>query len=356
MPEAVPYFERFFDLSPDLLCIAGYDGYFRKVNPSVSRLLGYSDEELYSRPIDEFVHPDDRVGTSAGRKQMIRSSNTLFHFENRYLTKGGDTVWLAWTSHPVEDEGLVFAIAKDVTQKKKLEAERLALLEDLTAVNNELKRFTLTTSHDLRSPLATIIMAFDLLDVSKIADRDTVDLVEILKSTGTQLEKTLNNYVDALSEAVLGQSRIEEIDLTESLPDVLQSIDPLIKSSNTTVHSDFSEFSKVIFNRTFMDSVFLNLITNSIRYSRPNVPPVISVQADKTAGTKRLIVTDNGRGIDMEKAEGRIFGINQTFHDHDDSKGVGLYLVHSHVTSLGGEISVESQVDVGTRFTISFKE
>src|SRR5476651_2310119 len=103
--------ELFFELSPDLFCIAGYDGYFKKINPTVSKTLGYTDEELFSRPIDSFVHPDDRDVTSKKRGTIIKD-NPLLNFENRYITKGGDIVWLSWTSMPIKSQNVVFAIAK----------------------------------------------------------------------------------------------------------------------------------------------------------------------------------------------------------------------------------------------------
>src|ERR1700710_1012828 len=88
--------ELFFELSPDLLCVAGYDGYFKKINPTVSKTLGYTDEELFARPIDSFVHPEDRVITSKKRGKIIED-NALLNFDNRYITKSGEIVWLSWT-------------------------------------------------------------------------------------------------------------------------------------------------------------------------------------------------------------------------------------------------------------------
>ncbi|RYD88760.1 MAG: PAS domain S-box protein, partial [Sphingobacteriales bacterium] len=112
--------EYLFDLSPDLLCIAGYDGYFKKINPAVSKTLGYTNEELFARPINSFVHPDDQEITSKNR-QRIREDNPLINFENRYLTKSGETVWLSWTSMPIKRDQMVFAIAKIINHKKKIE-------------------------------------------------------------------------------------------------------------------------------------------------------------------------------------------------------------------------------------------
>ena len=135
------YYELFFELSPDLLCIAGFDGYFRKINPAVSKLLGYSIQELYSRPINDFVFEEDREITVKVRNELTKAK-PLSNFENRYLTKSGEIIWLSWTSLPVESEQIVFAIAKNITHKKKLEAERNIILSNLTQANEDLKQLT----------------------------------------------------------------------------------------------------------------------------------------------------------------------------------------------------------------------
>jgi len=112
--------EYFFELSPDLLCIAGFDGYFKKINPAVSKTLGYTNEELFARPINDFVYSEDKDITSR-KRESIKRDTPLLNFENRYVTKSGDIIWLTWTSMPVKEQKLVFAIAKDITYKKKLE-------------------------------------------------------------------------------------------------------------------------------------------------------------------------------------------------------------------------------------------
>ncbi|PWS28308.1 diguanylate cyclase [Pedobacter yonginense] len=127
--------EYFFDLSPDLLCVAGYDGYFKKINPAVSKTLGYTDEELFASPINSFVHPDDQALTEK-RRSSIREGSLLKEFENRYITKAGAIVWLSWTSIPIVRDQLVFAIAKDVTYRKRLEEyERVSAV--LAKLNEE---------------------------------------------------------------------------------------------------------------------------------------------------------------------------------------------------------------------------
>jgi len=112
--------EYFFEVVPDLLCIAGFDGYFKKINPAVCKVLGYSEGELFASPISDFIHPDDKERTAEKRAALLQG-RSLLNFENRYITKDGAVVWLSWTSVPIQKDGLVFAIAKDITYRRQLE-------------------------------------------------------------------------------------------------------------------------------------------------------------------------------------------------------------------------------------------
>ncbi|MCW3086227.1 MAG: sensor histidine kinase [Bacteroidetes bacterium] len=347
-------FEHFFELSPDLLCIAGYDGFFKKINSSVSKLLGYTDEELFSRPIDEFVHIEDRSKTSRAR-EGLKKNNPLLHFENRYVTKSGEIVWLSWTSMPIDSEQLVFAIAKNITHNKKLEDERNLLLANLTKSNKDLKQRSYTASHDLRSPVNNLLSILSLLDVSKINDGETLTLLELLKSASVRLSQTINDQIDSIIQKDNINVPVEELEMMDCLQTVLRSVHSLVEHSRAIINIDFSELEKIIFNRTYLESIFLNLITNSIKYTQPGHAPVLSIYSKITNGKNQLIISDNGMGLNMNEVKDKLFGLHQTFHEHSDSKGVGLYLVYNHVTGLGGTIAVESAVNEGTTFTISFK-
>jgi PAS domain S-box-containing protein len=348
-------FEHFFELSADLFCIAGFDGYLKRINPAVSKLLGYTNEELLSRPISDFIYHEDKTITAKHRDDLIKS-NPLLNFENRYLTKSGEIVWLSWTSMPVENDQLVFAIAKNITHKKKQEEERNLLLTNLTKNNKDLKQLTYTNSHDLRSPVNNLLAIFSILDISKITDTETLELIDMLKSTSESLKQTLNNSIDTLTQKEIENSNIEVLDLNECLQTVLRSIGSLIVNSKAVINIDFFEVETIQFNKVYLESIFLNLITNSIKYAKPDSETIISIYSKKVNGINQLIVSDTGMGFDMEVVKDKIFGLHQKFHNHIDSKGIGLYLVYNHVTSLGGHITVESKTNEGAKFTISFKD
>lgn len=347
--------ENFFDLSADLFCIAGYDGYFRKINSSVCRVLGYTEEELMSRKIAGFVHPDDQFKTAEHRKELLNGS-PLYHFENRYITKSCDIIWLSWTSMPVAEEQLVYAIAKNITHKKKEEEDRNNLIAELSALNADLKQLSYTTSHDLRSPVNNLLTIFNLLNKRKIEDKQVQDFLSILKSGTEQLKFTLNNYVDMLAENERIGHEKEWIDFEEVFKNVTRSINSLIIDSHTIIQTDFTAVPSIQFKKTYLESIFLNLITNSIKYAQPGRNPLIDIHSWTKDGKQFLNFTDNGSGFNMDMVKDKIFGKHQRFHDHTDSKGIGLYLVHHHITSMGGTISVQSEQGMGTSFVICFAE
>ncbi|MFH1035440.1 MAG: PAS domain S-box protein [Pseudomonadota bacterium] len=114
--------DRFFELSSDLLCIAGLDGYFRRVNPAFTRTLGFSPQELLARPFLDLVHPQDRPATLIEMERLAKGQSVL-HFNNRYQTKDGGWRWLSWVSSPSPEQGLIFAVARDVTDQKQSQLE-----------------------------------------------------------------------------------------------------------------------------------------------------------------------------------------------------------------------------------------
>lgn len=353
-PEGIYHFDNFFNISADFICIAGFDGYFKRINPAVSKALGYTEDELYARPISSFVYQPDLKITIETREQVYKN-NPLLNFENRYVTKTGEIIWLSWTSMPMESEKLVYAIAKNITHSKRVDKERNLLLSNLTQINKELTVLSHKTSHDLKSPINNMLSVFNLIDVSKIIDPETLELVNLLKLTSENLKNTLNDSIDQLIENENINTQIETINLQESLDEVLISINSLVHDSKAIIKVDFDAFEIIDFNKAYMKSIFLNLVTNSIKYSKTDSPPIIGIQSKITDGINQLIFSDQGLGFDLDKVKNKIFGLYEKFHDNQESTGIGLYLVYNHITSLGGRIAVESKINEGATFTISFK-
>lgn len=129
--------ESFFELSMDMLAIAGFDGYFKQINHAWTKILGWSQEELLTRPWLDFVHPDDRNSTLE-IAQKLRKGNQIITFKNRYLCKDQSYKWLSWVSTPVLQDNRIYAVARDITTEKKEQEElfSLAYTDALTKIDN----------------------------------------------------------------------------------------------------------------------------------------------------------------------------------------------------------------------------
>jgi PAS domain S-box-containing protein len=130
--------DRFFALSIDMLCIAHFSGYFKRLNPAWEKTLGFTREELQARPMFEFVHPDDRERT-LDQNRRVRTGGQALAFENRYLCKDGSYKWLLWNATADVEQQIIYSVAHDITERRQAQHEREQLLRDLQAALAEVK-------------------------------------------------------------------------------------------------------------------------------------------------------------------------------------------------------------------------
>jgi PAS domain S-box-containing protein len=135
---AVDLEDRFFAVSIDLLCVLDFSGYFKRLNPAWEKTLGFTVEELLSRPFIEFVHPDDREGTLE-QNRKVRTGGQALSFENRYVCKDGSYRWLRWNAAPDFGQRVIYSVARDVTEHKVAAEERDRLLQELRAALAEVR-------------------------------------------------------------------------------------------------------------------------------------------------------------------------------------------------------------------------
>ena len=129
----------------------------------------------------------------------------------------------------------------------------------------------------------------------------------------------------------------------------------MINNDQVQIITDFSEAEELVSIRSYLYSIFLNLVSNSIKYKRPGIKPIIEITSAKIKNKIQLTFKDNGLGIDLKNKEDEIFGLYKRFHDHVDGKGLGLFMVKTQVESLGGKIMVASEVNKGSEFRIEFE-
>jgi PAS domain S-box-containing protein len=135
---AVELEDRFFAVSIDMICVLDFSGYFKRLNPAWEKTLGFTVEELLSKPFIEFVHPDDRERTLQ-QNTKVRTGGQALSFENRYLCKDGSCRWLRWNAAPDFGQQVIYSVARDVTERKLADEEREKLLRELQAALTEVK-------------------------------------------------------------------------------------------------------------------------------------------------------------------------------------------------------------------------
>ena len=335
-----------------MLCIANYDGYFEDVNPAFMKLLGYDKEELMSRKINDFVFEEDKEVTQQTRASL-HENKKLISFQNRYVTKSGGVVWLSWSAVPVDSEKLVYAIAKDITHEMNLKNARILEFAKMKTVNDDLVRLNYTTSHDLRAPLNNLISLFDVLDYN-VLDDDTLQILRYMEISAKGVKESLENYLKLIENARKGLNTLTEIYFAHVLAKTQNVLSSIIKNSKTSISYDFTLCKSVLFDNSYMESIFLNLITNAIKYTIPGEAPRIEIKTEFVDDKIVLYFKDYGQGFDMIKNGSKIFGLNERFNTEQDGKGVGLYLIHNQINSLGGTITVDSELNKGALFTIVF--
>ena len=376
--------DRFFSLSLDMLCIAGFDGYFKRVNPAWQRVLGYTEEELLSRPYMEFTHPDDRRATSS-QASKLTTGEEIIYFENRYLHKDGTWRWLLWTSTPYPELQVVYAAARDITERKAAE-ETLAqyaldlgashrALEDQAARLEQLVKeleksrqraeeavevksaFLANMSHEIRTPLNAILGMTGLA----LQTRLTVDQRDYMSTVKASAESLLEIINDILDFSKIEAKRLEldraEFDVREAVGNAakLLAVRAAEKGIELACHIATDVPEVLVGDEGRLRQVLLNVMGNAIKFTEVGevVLRVTVEHLGERRSTLRFAVTDTGIGIPADK-QAQIF---QAFTQADSSTtrryggtGLGLAIALRLVELMDGRLWVDSQVSRGSTF------
>jgi PAS domain S-box-containing protein len=187
-------FRNLFELARDMLCIAGFDGYFKLVNPAWERVLGHTAEELTSKPWLDFVHPRDlRATIREGEK--LRSGTDVIQFRNRYRTKDGTYKWLSWMATPDIDRRMIYAVARDITENKRIEQQLVHARMQAEAAARAKSEFLANMSHEIRTPMNGIIGMTELVLDSSLTDEQR-DYLQTVRGSSESLLVLLNDILD----------------------------------------------------------------------------------------------------------------------------------------------------------------
>jgi PAS domain S-box-containing protein len=354
---------RFFTLSLDLLAIASFDDFFIQLNPVWESTLGFTVDELRSKSLLEFVHPEDR-SDMADRLNQLKLGSAPAYFENRCLCRDGSIRWLGWTAAPFSSEQLVYIFARDITSRKASETEIKSLnvelerrINDLTEINQELEAFGYSISHDMRAPLRSIRSFAQFLREQSAEDlpAESRDYLERIERAAKYMDLLL---LDLLQYSRLSSCDLElvRVDIGAAISDVLASIEPEVQERKAEIQVR-KTLGAVMAHPATLRQVLYNLISNSLKFVEPGQPPRIEIWSEPRGGVVRIWVADWGIGIPVQYHK-KIFGLFQRLHSQDSypGTGVGLALVRKGLERMGGRINVESQPNQGTRFWFELRE
>jgi signal transduction histidine kinase len=298
------------------------------------------------------------------KNELIKLEEALkkkeeYSFESINTRKNGEEYWVNFIIIPITDKenqhSHWISIQRDISVEKEREKEREALISELTQNNKDLKQFSYITSHNLRAPLSNLTGLLNLIEDVPIENEELKEIINGFSKSTNQLNETINDLVNVIIIKDSPSIQKEDIVIRDVFENVFSQLSFLISLKKPIIKIDFHDSEIINLNKSYIESILLNLMTNSLRYFDPKKQLKITISSKKTDLETVILFKDNGIGIDMDRNKDKIFGLYQRFHDYPDSKGLGLYLVKSQVESMGGKISVESQVGVGTTFTITFK-
>jgi signal transduction histidine kinase len=247
------------------------------------------------------------------------------------------------------------SIIRDITEKKKTENEQKVLTEELLKNNQDLQQFSYITSHNLRAPVANLISLLNLYNKENPADDFNQLLIQKFEEATNQLNETLNDLLNVLVIKSNTNVQKEHVCFMDVLERVQNSVNNLLEETNGQIEADLISPAFVEYNRIHLESIFLNLVSNAIRYRFPGRPPVIKISSYRQDKWTVVTFEDNGLGMDLNRYGDRLFGLYQRFHENKEGKGLGLYMTRSQIIAAGGKIEVESELGKGSTFKIYFK-
>ena len=362
--------EMFCNLSSDLLCVANLDGYFQRLNPAWTRVLGFDEAELRASPFLDFVHPDDRERTSEAMA-VLASGSGLVNFVNRYRGRDGSYRWLEWTSTPSVNEEAIYAAARDVTDRKhadqalKESADNLGqLVKELEVARQKAEtaalakgEFLANMSHEIRTPMNAVIGMTDLALRTALTPQQH----EYIQTANKAAEALLAILNDILDVSKIEAGRLA-LDLTPfSLRD---TVEDAVRLFGMRAYEKGLELvcrilpdvpDALIGDPGRLRQVLVNLVGNAVKFTdRGDV--IVEVALTSVAEAEAVLqftVSDTGIGIAAEK-QWKIFG---PFVQADSSTtrryggtGLGLTISAQLVEMMGGRIWVTSEEGRGSQF------
>jgi PAS domain S-box-containing protein len=351
-------FRKLFEFAPDgMLLFRSLNEGLLKSNVVAQNILGYAFDELSNKKLAEIIHPEDLFVLSKALDDGSFNEGSIYNNEIRLLRSGGTPFFADVTINLIledNEQGLMFAIFRDVSERKEANNQLSLYAKCLEESNRNLKEFAYAASHDLREPLRTVISYIQLLK-RKLTDsetqRDIGEFMTFIEDGSKRMERLL---AALLEYSRVGSSNInlEKFDSAEAIVTANKRLSQLFIESNAIMEWD--ELPEIIADKAQMVSLFSNLISNCIKFRKPGMMPKISISATTNEYEHLFAVSDNGIGIKEEHLE-QIFAVFRRLHSVDSipGTGIGLSTCRRIVQRHGGTIWATSTYGIGTTIYLS---
>ncbi len=302
------------------------------------------------------VHPDDKERSLKAVEDAIVGKKE-FNTEFRIKTSDGSIRYIHGRGKVFRDDNdnpiRMIGANTDVSRIKKADNRLRILLNTTEKQNKSLLNFAHIVSHNLRSHSSNLSMLTGMLLDNTSPDKQQ-RFLEMIRISSERLDETIVQLNEVIKIQTDDHKNFQWVKVKSILENNLEGINALVEEVMPKIQLEMPDTLKVYAIKPYLSSIFLNLLTNSIKYRDPKRKLRLKITAIHEQDETIITFKDNGRGIDLKRHGEKLFGMYKTFHGNKDAKGVGLFISKNQMDSMGAVINVESKVDKGTTFSLHF--
>ncbi|MGB3142995.1 MAG: PAS domain-containing protein [Maribacter sp.] len=359
LARSIESFEETFENVAIGMAVVSPDFKFIKINKSLTYSLGYSEKELLKLKTLDITHPEDIFKTKELYEKAYEGKEDTYQIEKRYFHKTGYIVHVILVITVVKEINgqPLHAIAQflDITDRIEAEKKSKLLVEVTKEQNDSLINFAHIVSHNLRSHSTNLNMLTSFLNLEKDeAEREHINTM--ITKAAESLSETIAHLNDVVQARTGTLENLTSVNVLSTIEQIKNSIGGLLEEQGAELYIEVSKFHFVNAVPAYLESIFLNILTNSLKYKAPDRAPKIKIKSISKENKIGVSFADNGQGIDLERHGDKIFGMYKTFHKHKDAKGIGLFITKNQIEAMNGSIQIESKVNLGTTLLIELQK